>query len=45
MSVYDGDTVTCCFELDNKPQLFKCRMIGYDSAEIRIKKADIKILN
>ena len=42
ISVYDGDTVTCGFELENKPYLFKCRMMGYDSAEIKIKKTDIK---
>lgn len=41
MSVYDGDTFTCGFEVENKSYLFKCRMKGFDSSEIKIKKTDI----
>jgi endonuclease YncB( thermonuclease family) len=33
--VYDGDTFTCIFKLEGKAYKFKCRMMGYDSPEIR----------
>lgn len=36
--VYDGDTFTGAFKIENQMYRFKFRMNGYDSAEKRITK-------
>jgi len=36
----DGDTVYCIFKQNNKYYQFKIRMAGYDSPEMRPRKAD-----
>jgi endonuclease YncB( thermonuclease family) len=38
---YDGDTVHCAFLYNNKYQVFKIRMYGYDTAEMRPSKSMI----
>lgn len=35
VSVYDGDTCTALFKMDNKYVKFKVRMLGYDSPELK----------
>ncbi len=43
---YDGDTIHCIFKHDGRYQLFKVRMYGYDTAEMRPSKKlpeDIRI--
>ena len=35
VSVYDGDTCTALFKMDNKYVKFKVRMLGYDSPEMK----------
>ena len=40
ISVYDGDTVHIVGKVDGKYYKFACRMIGYDSPEIRSKNIE-----
>lgn len=35
LSCYDGDTFTCALKYNSKCQLFKVRLLGYNSPEIR----------
>ena len=48
VSVYDGDTCTIVFRYQNKLQQHSCRMLGYDSPEMKPPKKqanrDLEIL-
>jgi endonuclease YncB( thermonuclease family) len=41
-SVYDGDTITVALNIGDKVSRVNCRMIGYNSAEIRGKTVEEK---
>lgn len=44
VSVYDGDTITCIIKFNGKYCKVKVRMMHYNSAEIRTKDLDEKLL-
>lgn len=38
MKCYDGDTIHCIFKFNGKFSIFKVRMYGYDSCEMKPRK-------
>ena len=40
VDVYDGDTVKVCFAFSGKFYKFPIRMLGYNSAEMKLPKTD-----